>query len=215
MFSAAIVKGQVHCWCDSFGAKYIGLSNTVSSYTILNTPEPITIIEASDNVMHMIGASGKLYGIGNTWVGEVGDGSQAPQIAANDSADFAYFLFRPLTHIAPGRLFKAIFNGSSYGFRHFAQEQDGTINSWGYAKFGLLLNGIRPADDTKNVAETAVKVPWRIAIPSDLIIKSTAELKVMIDAKTYPPPEPKVIDPVPVRKVVAILYDDGKWEYSK
>lgn len=209
MFSAAVVNGEAHTWFDSYGAKNMGSMNKIP------VPEPIAIIEASDNVMHMIGESGKLYGIGNTWVGEVGDGSQAPEIAANNSADFAYFLFRPLTHIAQGRLFKAIFNGSSYGFRHFAQEQDGTINSWGYAKFGLLLNGIRPFDDRLNVAATAIKEPRRIDIPDTLVVKTTAELTAMIKAGTYPPPEPKVIDPVPVRKIVAVLYDDGKWEYTK
>lgn len=95
--------------------------------------------------------------------------------------------------------------GSSYKFRNALHETIGVWNFFGYPKFGLDMTGIRPQDDSSAVGLFASATPQRRDIPTELIPKTTAELK----ASSYPPPE---FEPVHVRKVVALLYDDGTWE---
>ncbi|HYD90359.1 MAG TPA: hypothetical protein VEA37_02605 [Flavobacterium sp.] len=217
IFSGALVNGEPWIWCDAFGAPYIGLKkatpNPVNAYSLWGLTEKLKKMVMSDNVTHMLTITGKLLGLGNTWVGEIGDGSKAAKAVQTGLADHAYkqFIVKAV-HIRPDIVFIDIFASNSYGFRHFALDENFYLYSWGYAKFGLLANGIRPFDDPKNVVISSIPVPHRIVVPRQLIIISTNDLYKMISGGFYPPDEPVIF----IRKVIKVQiireYNDGTIE---
>lgn len=217
MFSAAIREGKPYAWCDSFGAKYIGVSAAQTPKDMSfpwNVTEPIKVIEASDITLHFITESGKLYGMGDAAVGGVGNGIMDPMVKEKGNWDMAWqeLISKPVA-IRADRKYTALSTGNSYGYRVAAQEDNGVWSLWGYGKNGLQMNGIRVKDDPYSTGSSSITEPRRTSIPSEITVVDTPTIKNMVAAGTYPPPEAGVPTPEPpVRKVVAILYDDGKWE---
>lgn len=207
MFSAAIVGGKLIVWCDAFGAPFIGQNKATNpikpDWKINKLGKPLKKVFASDNVLYVIDGDDELWGMGNNWCGQVGNGQIHPAVLAGN-ADMGNRLFVPEpVKIGRGKKWKKVWVGTYYGFRTFAQDMEDNIYSWGYGKFGLLSNGIKPQDDVKNVGITAVTIPWYAAIPPTLRVVPTTSFKrnadgtVTAEGKPYPPIEPS-IEPVPV-----------------
>jgi len=194
MYSIAIVNGEPYGWCDTFGARYLGLAGATTTPVNLKTTwgltEKIVSIESSDNTTHMITETSKLLGVGDAAIGELGNGQKHPQVLATSNWDMAWQLIvtKAVNIGKPGIKYTKISKGNSYGFRLFVQEENGQWSSCGYGKFGLLLNGIRPVDDINNM-EHSVATIRRIVTPSTLTIITTQQLKAMYAAGTYPPAE--------------------------
>jgi alpha-tubulin suppressor-like RCC1 family protein len=217
-FSGAIVNKEIYVWCESsYGTPFINTNSLtpVKATELWDIPEPVEKIWMADNTTHFITSSGKLFGCGNTWVGEVGDGSKDPRVLEGN-ADMAYktYVF-PAAHLNPDRKYKELFGGTYYAFRHFAMEDNGSVDSWGYGKFGLLLNGIKPEDDASYVGTISVATPRRFDIPEELVYKTTEELQEMVADGTYPPPEADAPTPPPPEKKLLTtikVFDDGSVE---
>jgi hypothetical protein len=220
MFSAAVVDGRAYVWCDSYGAQFVGLTKATSpdllniGYMMDNPPtiimEYVSRVVASDNTLHFLTSNGRLYGMGNNWVGEVGNGQINPLVAAgNTDMRNTLFVKTPVL-IDTGVLW--ISKNPYYGFRNFLKTKRGVLKSWGYPKFGLLVNGIRPVDDPANIGAAAITKPWGIVVADKLVMYSTAQIKAMKAAGTYPPAEVK-----PPRLLIEIryVYDDGTIEVVK
>lgn len=205
-FSAAIVNGVVYAWGDSFAAKYFGWTGAFAP-KIVSAPAKMVVVEASDHTLHAIDTEGFAYGQGGLGLGFVGDGRKEAEVLSTGGwPDMVVKTFVKTFVKLNDRRYDWIAPGSSYKFRNALKEVGSTWNFWGYPKFGLDMTGIRPQDDSSAVGLFASAVPMRRDIPSELIPKTTAELK----ASGYPPPE---FEPLPEpRKVVALLYDDGTWE---
>lgn len=208
-FSAAIVDGVVYAWGDSFAAKYFGWTGAFAP-KVVSAPAKMKIVEASDHTLHAIDVDGFLYGQGGLGVGFVGDGRKESEVVATGGwPDMVVKTFVKTFVKISDRVFDMIARGSSYKFRNAARETSGIWNWWGYGKFGLDMTGIRPQDDSSYVGAISNGTPMRREIPDTLVPKTTAELK----ASGYPPAEsPAPEPPVPVRKAIATLYDDGTWE---
>jgi hypothetical protein len=207
LFSGAIVNGEPWVWCDTFGAPYVGLTKAqispVNMSLAWGLKEKITSMVFSDNTIHMITESGELLGMGNNWVGEVGNGQIHPKVLAGN-ADMGNRLFVPKpVNIGRGRKYKKMCSGTYYGFRHYAQEVSGQWSAWGYAKFRLLAYGVGPVDDPANVGISAVPIPWRTSFPDVQRSIATKDFvrqangSVLAEGKPYPPIEPN-LEPVPV-----------------
>lgn len=208
-FSAAIVDGVVYAWGDSFAAKYFGWTGAFTP-KVVSAPAKMTMVEASDHTLHAIDVDGFLYGQGGLGVGFVGDGRKESEVVATGGwPDMVVKTFVKTFVKISDRVFDMIARGTSYKFRNAARETNGIWDWWGYGKFGLDMTGIRPQDDSSYVGAISNGTPMRREIPDTLVPKTTAELK----ASGYPPAEsPAPEPPVPVRKAIATLYDDGTWE---
>lgn len=214
-FSAAIVDGKPYVWSDTFGSRYIGETAAVMTPKVINKApaKPLVKVAVSDMNLFFIDNEGNLYGAGGDGPGMVGNGQMNQKIIDNGNFEHSWTTYVPPVQIAVGRKFSDIFTETSYGFRMVARETNGAINTWGYGKNGLLMNGIRVKDDAFSTEYSSVTTPHRIEIPQAITVVDTPTIKNMVAAGTYPPPEAGVPTPEPpVRKVVAILYDDGKWE---
>jgi hypothetical protein len=195
LFSAAIVNGDPYVWCDSYGAAYVGAKGAQAPTNMAKTwelTEKIKVIEANDHTLHAITATNRLGFVGDVGIGGGGDGSIDPRTKASTAGwDMAWRKFQPkFTYIGGNRTYDMIFASNSYGFRKGARELSGQISTWGYAKFGLLGNGIQPVDDPANVGITAVPTITRVEFPATMVMKTTAQLKAMVANGTYPPAEP-------------------------
>jgi hypothetical protein len=210
-FSAAIVNGLVYAWCDSFGARYLGTGfNTTPK--VIQTEEKMKVVEASDHTLHMISEGGTLYGMGGLGVGFVGNGKKEAEVVATGGWPDMVVKTMVTTPVKiSDRKFDWIAPGSSYKFRNAYRETEGTFNMHGYGKFGLINTGVRPADDSAAVGLISTAEPHRIDVPETVVPKTTAEVKAMIENKTYPG-DYVPVPPPPTRKAIATLYDDGTWE---
>lgn len=199
LFSAAIVNGDPYVWNDAYGAPYVlakGAQGPTNMAATWKLTEKIIQIEASDHTLHAITASNRLGYVGDVGIGGGGDGAIDPRTLASTAGwDMAWRKFvTQFTYIGGNRTYDMIFAGNSYGFRKGARELSGQISTWGYAKFGLLGNGIQPVDDPANVGITANPTITRVEFPATMVMKTTAQLKTMVADKTYPPKEPGVIN---------------------
>jgi hypothetical protein len=210
MFSASVVNGFAYVWCDSYGAQFLGLTKS-SGPVIIPIPEPTIRVAASDNTLHFLTVNSKLYGMGNNWVGEVGNGQINPLVlAGNTDMKNTLFVKTPVL-IDTGVLW--VSKNPYYGFRNFLKTIRGVLKAWGYPKFGLtLIGGFKPVDDHKNIGDAAVTKPWGIFVPDKMTTISSAQVKAMRAAGTYPPAEVK-----PPRILIEIryVYDDGSIEVVK
>lgn len=204
-FSAAIVDGVVYAWGDAYASRYFGWTGSFAP-KVVSAPAKMTMVEASDHTLHAIDTEGFAYGMGGLGLGFVGDGRKESEVVATGGwPDMVVKTFVKTFVKLNDRKYDWIAPGSSYKFRNALKEVGSTWNFFGYPKFGLDMTGIRPQDDSSAVGLFASAVPMRRDIPDVLVPKTTAELK----ASGYPPAEFK---PVPVRKAIAILYDDKTWE---
>jgi hypothetical protein len=192
--SAAIVNGDVYVW--GYDPRHAGFAN--GGITIpqkLSTPEKIKSIEAGPESLHMIGLSGKLYGLGDQAQGEVGNGVRDPRVISTNTRDGAWkMILATVVEVGRGRTYDLICKGNSYCFYTFARETNGMWSSWGgRAKGGILANGIfmfgETASSRSNIGDVAA--PTRITVP----VTGMYVADSMFAAKYYPPSEPA--DPAP------------------
>lgn len=201
----ALVNGEPWSWCTTFGAQYIGAPGAqpapVNMTQRWGLKEKLIEIKSSDNTTHMITVSSELLGMGDGAIGEVGNGAKHPLVIADGTWPMERRLFFPVpVNIGRGRKYDKLAKGNSYGFRNFARETNGFWSSWGYGKGGLpMYNGIRPANDTSNVADASVAIPWRITIAPKETIVSNEQLSAMVATGAYPYKEPvqEIPDNVP------------------
>lgn len=246
VIQSAVVAGDPWVWTDNYGARFVkntaGALPPTNFRSRMNNSEPVIDISASDNILGIVTSAGRAMTLGNTWVGEIGNGSQAPKITETNVSDFAHTqYFYNFVDISQGRKYTRFISGSYYGFRHFILEQGSvdTIHeatryrlvikepvwsSWGYSKFGLLTNGITPQDDPANVAKLSVRTPRRISFTETSTLVTTSQGFSMLAAGTYPPPEQSVsitysewVDKIKVLAICGIyeVLEDGTWRYKK
>lgn len=219
--STAIVDGEPYSWCDSVGAKYIGLKAATATPTnmmkIWGLPEKIKMVRSSDNTTHVITASGKVFGGGVNDLGEVGNGQKEATVLATGKWPMSTKLIvMPFVEVGrPGEVYTDIFWGSSYGHRKAIITDKGIIRFCGRNKYGLLNNGIypeQPSDPAKLFEGMWSVATFRRAIfPERLTLKTADEGWAMTKAGTYPPKEPRVL----VRTVTTQYFDDGTTEVSE
>lgn len=219
--STAIVDGEPYTWCDSVGAKYVGLKTATSTPTrmtdIWGLKEKITKVRSSDNTTHVITASGKVFGGGVNDLGEVGNGMKEATVLATGKWPMSTKLIQiPFVEVGrPGEVYTDIFWGSSYGHRKAIITDKGIIRFCGRNKYGLCCNGIfpeQPSDPAKLFEGMWSVATFRRAVfPSVLTLKTADEGWAMTKAGTYPPKEPRVL----VRTVTTQYFDDGTFEESE
>lgn len=210
MFSAAIVNGKLIVWCDAFGAPFIGQKKPTSPFkpdwAVNRLDKPLKKVYTTDNCLYIIDGNDELWGMGNNWVGQVGNGQIDPRVlAGNADMGNRTFVSEPV-NISRGRKWKRVFVGTYYAFRTFFEDMLGNIYVCGYGKFGLHAHGIRPQDDPTNVGITAITKPHRVTIPPTLTVVSTDDLKS--GKVAYPPKEPRTL----IKTTTTRYYDDGTQE---
>lgn len=217
MYQVAIVNGDPYAWCANFGAQYIGLPGATATPVNMKDKWGLTTkiktIAAGDNSLHMIDEAGKLWGIGDNEIGEVGTGEVGANFKTTGQWNMEKRTFiTKAVDVSRGRKFDTISKGNSYVYRTFAKETNGTWNSWGSDKGGLLANGIFPPDEGQAGNHEQV-MPWRVAIPQTLKRVDQAFLK----STAYPPKEIEP-NPEPVTRtlfVTAHFYTDKTVSLAK
>jgi hypothetical protein len=217
MHSTAIVNGEPYSWWDSLGARYIDVSSSTAANTTPRNmtaawklPEKIKLVRSTDNTTHVIGLSGKLYGKGNNAIGQVGNGQKHPQVISTGEWRWEWVLWQnTMVEVGiPGEEYVDIFANSSYCHRTAIETSTGVVRFAGYNKFGLCLNGIKPFDSPEegplHAGLASVPTFRKTDFPDQLVTKTLAELKAMVKAKTYPPPEPNT-PPVPVPNIPPVV----------
>jgi hypothetical protein len=139
-------------------------------------------VSANDNTIHVIAEDGTMHGVGDDEIGEVGSRPGLTYVPGTSQFQSAPFWIKTMQPIAPDRKFVKIIQGASYVYRTFALEDNGTWNSWGSNKGGLLANGILPPDNSEP-GDKLVSVPLRVTIPEYLKRVDNAYLR----SASYPP----------------------------
>lgn len=141
-FYIAIIDGWPYGW----GAEsiYIGAAGSLPTPTPLknlwNLKSPIRRISANHNTVHFIDGEGRLFGLGDNPMGEVGNGSELVNHADQYKTPYAWswtkhenLVKRPV-EIGAGIKWKDVWADNSYAFYHYAIDEHDSLYFWGRSK---------------------------------------------------------------------------------
>jgi hypothetical protein len=162
--------GYPYVWGGAFGfwggnAPY---TEPTSVKELWGVREPIAEIAANYNTTHYITRSGRLYGIGDNVMGEIGNGIElvnqhhykAPYswtFNVNESLTGA-----PAIEIGKGIKWKKLFAGNFLSFYKYATDEHDSLYSWGRNKALVLGNGFLNMQEAKYPNAMDVLVPTMV-----------------------------------------------------
>jgi len=141
-FYIAIVGGYPYGW----GAEsvYFGATGSIDVpiplKKIWGLTAPIKRITANHNTIHFIDSMGRLFGMGDNPIGEVGNGEELVNHADKYPTPYAWswtkhelLVSRPV-EIGAGIKWKDIWADNSYAFYHYAVDENDSLYFWGRSK---------------------------------------------------------------------------------
>jgi hypothetical protein len=102
--------------------------------------QPIRRITANHNTIHFIDSKGRLFGLGDNPIGEVGNGEELVNHADRYPTPYAWswtkheFLVSKPVEIGAGIKWKDIWADNSYAFYHYAIDENDSLYFWGRSK---------------------------------------------------------------------------------
>lgn len=165
--SFAIVSGSPYGWGTPYAPGNWGFNNTVTPLAKQWFLESsIVSIVGNDNTIHYIDINGKLWGVGDNAMGEVGNGDEinySVVTAPNGLYAWNWLKFQRMVkvpaQILPGVSFKQVCSQSSYMFYIYAQDTNGNWYSWGRNKGFVLGNGVGLEGDLASTYPNIADVP--------------------------------------------------------
>lgn len=161
-FYIAIVNGEPWGW--GFEYSYMGLTSQpaapVNLKTVWGLSAPIVRITANHNTIHFIDNQGRLFGMGDNAMGEVGFGQELvnraevyhmPQYPQARPYAWSWILHgwmitKPVQIGPAGVKFVDIWADESYAFYHYAKDANGNIYAWGRGKSWVMGHDWSPND---------------------------------------------------------------------
>lgn len=190
--SFAVVDGSLYGWGTPYGPGNWGFNNTVTPLQKLwNVQAPIVSIVGNDNTLHYIDVNGKLWGVGDNAMGEIGNGDEINYSVVtppNGLYAWNWLKFQRMVKIPawilPGVSFKQICAQSSYMFYVYAQDIKGNWYSWGRNKGAVLGNGVSLQDALASTYPNLVDQPTP-TIVNPLIVNLVPVTSLAMGAAIY------------------------------
>ena len=133
-------------WPYGWGAEsvYFGASGSIVTPIPLKSSwglkAPIKKITANHNTIHFIDTLGRLFGLGDNPIGEIGNGTELVNHAESYKTPYAWSwtkhenLVRRPVEIGSGIKWKDLFADNSYAFYHYALDENDSLYFWGRSK---------------------------------------------------------------------------------